>query len=236
MLTIIGLIFSFIYTYASNRNNRKLNELKVISEIYKQIIYLLSVPINYRKKDLYTNENSIVEAIVRRQINDFDNEVDTYWSYFNKTYPELNDIPIEERQDILREANDEYERVMDENLSFDGVIISPAFYCDNEDVCNFLRKVVDHLAINSYIFSKPLSNKIIEMNNVDPLQVMEKYKAQIQYDPNYFDVNPVLFDDPYRDVFILIRRRHEWLLMSKYQRLKENYRESIYRMRRFLRK
>lgn len=229
ILTIFGVIGSFLYTFFSNRKNRKLNKLKSLAEIYKDVILLLKTPGRIRNESfLYSNENQIVEAIVNRRIKEFDNKLDTYWSYYNKKYPELNGIPEEEQRKILENADSEFDKAMDVRLPFKGLILSPAYYCDHEDVYKKLQTISTFLGTNSFVFCKPIKTQIEKIIDIDPKEVMSKYKIQIEHDPEYFDLNPVLFEDPFRYTLILLRRRYEWLSMNFTERTSEKWRQIWY--------
>lgn len=229
ILTILSVIGSFFYTFFSNRKNKNLNELKSLADIYKNVIQLLKTPGRIRNESFcYTNGDKIVEAIVNRRIKEFDDELDTYWSYYNKKYPELQDLSEEEQKVILEKVDAEYQKAMDERISFKGLILSPAFYCDQVDVYKQLLDMSSYLATNSFIFCKIIRNQIERIIEIDPREIMSKYKTQLEHDSEYFNHNPVLFEDPYRYMLILLRRRYEWLSMSFFERLIEKFRQVRY--------
>ena len=221
IFTILGVIGSFIYTYISNKKNSRNAELTVLSEIFADVLYCLESPLRYKKNIIkYHNENKIIEQIVRRKLEEHDYELDLIYRYW-KHEPEIQHLPIDEQQKILKIANDECVRVIEERFAFENMILSPAFYCDVDEVYEKLEHIRKHMSINSFVFGKHIRSSINRVIENDPKVVMEKYKMQLSYDPEYFFYNEPQFNDPYRFFLLLLRRRYDWLLMTFIEKLKE---------------
>jgi hypothetical protein len=226
LLTILGVVSSFIYTNISNRKNKHINEWQLLAEIYDDIIFLLGFPLKDKEhKAKYQNENKIIEDIVRRKISDFELQVDQYWSYWHKDYPELAGMDKESKEKIKIIIDEEYENAMTDRQSILNMIISPAYYSDNENVYTKLINTQKHILRNSKFFPKRIMDLVHETINNDPIDVMMKYKAQLKYDETYFMHNEPTFADPYRMFLITLRRRHDWLILNNFEKIKELIRQ-----------
>jgi len=222
VLTIIGVIFSYIYTNISNKKNRQLNEWQILAEIYDDVLFLLSYPLKYKKDEYeYTNSNKTIEAIVNRKIKDYDLEIDQYWSYYLTEFPELKGMDKNEKERLGKVIKREYDNAMECRQSLSFLILSPAYYSDNEDVYSKLIHVQKHVTKNAKHLPKQITDLALETIQHDSKIIMMKYKAQLEYDDRYFMNNKPLFTDPYRLFILSLRRRHDWLILNRYEKAKE---------------
>ncbi len=229
LLTLILTILSLITHIITRIKNSKERKIDLYEIIYLKAITLINYPIKKRDTFIYYNKNEVIQKIVRRKINDFINEVDTYWSYYNKPIsPELEKFTKEKRTKYEHFAEREFNKyLISKNENYNP--LSPAFYYDDELCKESLDSIIKQCFIKKSKLPKKL-NIIIERVIINPPEiVLEKYKAQLAHDSEYFQHNEVMFDDPYRELVFNIKYEYEKLTTSLINRLYNKIYEVILR-------
>lgn len=229
LITIMGVISSFIYTYVSNKKSKKINEWHILAGIYDDVVFLLSYPLKFQKKNTeYTNANKAVETLVKRKVIEFDLGIYQYSNFYMYDLPELCDMSKETRNKTIEIANKEFEIFFNQRISLDSLIVSPSYYSDDKEVYEKIVHIRKYVIENSKYITEKIGDLAIKAANIDPKEIMDKYKKQLEYDDKFIQENDDRFKDPYRFLILALRRRHDWLIMSLKDRIKETLRQVVH--------
>lgn len=211
LLTIIGMIGSYVYAFYLNHRNRRREKIQALENIYSEARYLIDYPVRKNNSDeSYHNENEYIEKAVRRKINDFRHEVDNYWSYYNQTfYPDLEELPDSEKQKLIPIIEKEIEEYMNSSMVPDPFVLSPVYYIDDRKVKDSINHICNYTNKHRSSFDKKIQELAEQCLDHPVDEVKKKYAYQLEYDKDYFKYNEPLFLDPYRKLIITIRNTYE---------------------------
>lgn len=224
ILGVISNVISWIFKYKDKKK-------ALYETIYFKAIELIEYPIKLRKNIKYKHKNPIIEKIMKRKISDHINEVDTFWTYYsNPTEPELEDFPQDKQVKYSRYITKEFHRYLWGKFD-NNAPLSPVFYYGTKECKYNIDSILNVCILNKSKLNTKAKHIMQRVISNPPKVVYEKYNTQVKRDKDYFTYNEPLFDDPYRDLIINIKKEYEKLNKLLVLRAYENVKEKVLRFK-----
>lgn len=213
IIACLGFFNTLRQASITRRNER----LRVYDKVYFDVCDLLLYDYNLKKNAPYVSEDKILE----RAVNEYG---ELHWLEQYSGPQKYDYVDFESRELLMgfhRKVADEYMKFQKIKLEKWDMNQSPVMHLDNEDFLKRFDRVMDHVKENISFFSPLIRSQWERAAFLIPNNVKAKYESLERVSEYSCEEFQDRVEDPFLEVFLLIRSEHRILNQTKTDKFSE---------------